>query len=118
MDPEGVDDMVSRLTGEQYRNVIDAKYKKANLNKVLEVNYEHLSNKQKRKLLTLLIKYETLFDGTQGTWRVLEYNIELKEGVKPYYGRPYMVRKAFGKAFRKETERLKKIGVLHRVNRS
>ena len=44
--PEEVDDMVSRLTREQYRNVIDAKYKKANLNEVLENNYEHLSNKQ------------------------------------------------------------------------
>ena len=117
-DPEGVDDMVSRLTGEQYRNVIDAKYKKANLNEVLEINYEHLSNKQKRKLLTLLSKYETLFDGTLGTWKGLEYDIELKEGVKPYYGRPYTVPKAFEKAFRKEIERLTKIGVLHRVNRS
>ena len=44
-DPEDVDDMVSQLTGEQYRNVIDAKYKKANLNKVLEFNYEYFSNK-------------------------------------------------------------------------
>ena len=45
-DPEDVNDMVSRLTGKQYRNVIDAKYKNANLNLVLECNYEHLSKKQ------------------------------------------------------------------------
>ena len=75
-DPEEVNDMVARLTGEQYRNVIDAKYKKANLNEILEVNYEHLSNKQKRKLLNVLLKYETLFDGTLGTWKGLEYNID------------------------------------------
>ena len=46
-DPEEVNDMVARLTGEQYRNVIDAKYKKANLNEVLECNYKHFSMKQK-----------------------------------------------------------------------
>jgi hypothetical protein len=39
----------------------------------------------------LLLKYESLFDGTLGDWNRLPISIELKEGVKPYHGRPYPI---------------------------
>ena len=63
-------------------------------------------------------KFETLFDGTLGTWKGTKYNIELQEGTKPYHGRPYSVPKAYEQSFRLEVDRLEEIGVLRKVNRS
>ena len=59
-----------------------------------------------------------MFDGTLGTWKDTKYNIELKENVKPYHGRPYSIPQAYEKQLRYEVERLVKIGVLRKVNRS
>jgi hypothetical protein len=39
----------------------------------------------------LLLKYETLFDGTLGDWNRPPVSIELKEGATPYHGRPYPI---------------------------
>ena len=38
-------------------------------------------------------KYETLFDGSLGHWTRTEYDIELKEGAKPYHARSYPIPK-------------------------
>jgi hypothetical protein len=56
--------------------------------------------------------------GTLGTWKGTKYNIELQKGAKPYHGRPYSVPKAYEQSFRLEVDRLEKIGVLRKVNRS
>jgi hypothetical protein len=53
----------------------------------------HLADDAKTKLHSLLKKYENLFDGTLGVWHNEPYNIELKEGVKPYHSRPFPVPK-------------------------
>ena len=58
----------------------------------------HLSLHDKNKLLELLKEFEELFDGTLGDWRTEPVSFELKEGAKPYHGRPYPVPK-----MRKET---------------
>ncbi len=42
------------------------------------------------KLLSLLLEYELLFDGTLGYWNRQPISIELKEGAKPYHGRTYL----------------------------
>ena len=78
----------------------------------------NLNTKQAELLETSLRKFETLFDGTLGKWTGSPFHIELKENMKPYHGRPYTVPQAYDQAFRKEVERLCKIGVLKRVNRS
>ena len=46
--------------------ILDAKYKKANLQSIVRDNCKHLSTNQQKKLLQLLKKYELLFDGTLG----------------------------------------------------
>jgi hypothetical protein len=46
--------------------ILDAKYKKADLQSTVRDNCKHLSADQQKKLLQLLKKYETLFDGTLG----------------------------------------------------
>ena len=44
--------------------ILDANYKKADLQSVVRDNCKHLKVDQQKKLLQLLRKYESLFDGT------------------------------------------------------
>ena len=71
-----------------------------------------------RPLLKLLRKFEPIFDGTLGTWDDKPYHIELQKDAKPYHAKPYPVPYKHEKMLRKEVERLCKIGVLKRMNRS
>ncbi len=71
--------------------ILDAKYDKADLPVIVRDNCSHLQPSHREKLLSLLLKYETLSDGTLGDWNRPPISIELKEGAKPYHGRPYPV---------------------------
>lgn len=97
--------------------ILDAKYKRADLYEVAQ-NTPHLSATQKKKLKELLQKYEPLFDGTIGTWKMSKYSIKLKEGATPYHGRPYQIPKAYKRQVRLEVDQLVKIGVLKKINHS
>jgi hypothetical protein len=111
-DPEAVQQDSKRL-----KKILDAKYEKANLPKIIE-GYSHLNKEQKNSLLKLLIKFESLFDGTLGMWKDTDYKIKLKENVKPYHARPYGIPKAYEATFKLEVERLCQLGVLKKINRS
>jgi hypothetical protein len=42
------------------------------------------------KLLSLLLKFEELFNSTLvGDWNLPHVSFEIKEGMKPYHGRAY-----------------------------
>ncbi len=60
----------------------------------------------------MLLKFESLFDGTLGDWKLLPVSIELKEGMKPYHGRPYPISHKHKALFMKEIKWLCNIGVL------
>jgi hypothetical protein len=60
----------------------------------------------------LLLKFKELFDGTLGDWKLLPVSFELKEGAKPYHGRPYPVPKIHKATLMKEIDCLILIGVL------
>ena len=49
------------------RVILYAKYEKADLHKVMENKYQHLTMTQRNELLELLQKIEEFFDGTLGT---------------------------------------------------
>jgi hypothetical protein len=66
--------------------ILDAKYSKADLQSVVRDNCKHLSTNQQKKLLQLLKKYESLFDGTLGDWKTKPVSFQLKEGASPYHG--------------------------------
>ena len=72
-------------------NILDAKYKKADLLSVVDTNCPHLSLPDQNKLLHLLTKYEDLFDSIQGDWNTEPVSFNLKDGAKPYNGRAYPV---------------------------
>jgi len=111
-EPESVLEDSDRIS-----KILDAKYDKANLDEVVETT-KHLTNVEKKTLLDMLRRHEELFDGTLGEWKGKPYHIQLKEGAEPYHARPFSVPKAYELTLRKEIERLCKIGVLKRVNRS
>jgi hypothetical protein len=102
---------------DRIREILEAKYEPADLEKVC-TSQSHLIVEQQRKLLNLLNKYADLFDGTLGKWNEAPIDIELKEGATPYHAKPYPIPRCHAETLRMEVERLVKLGVLKRVNRS
>jgi hypothetical protein len=98
--------------------ILDAKYDKANLQEIVKDNCSHLEPSQQEKLLSLLLDYETLFDGTLGDWNRPPISVEMKEGAKPYHGRPYPIPQIHKATLIKEINRLESIGVLKRQSSS
>jgi hypothetical protein len=72
----------------------------------------HLSTSHCNLLLALLLKLKELFDGTLGDWKLPPVSFELKEGTKPYHGRPYPIPKIHKATIIKEIHRLILIRVL------
>ena len=70
--------------------ILDASYKKADLQAVVDT-CTHLSSEEQKMLLELLTEYEPLFDGTLGAWKTTPVSFELKEGAKPYHGRAFPI---------------------------
>ena len=99
------------------QKILDAKYAPADLNAVVQA-CRHLTEDEKSQLHALLHKYKHLFDGTLGTWNNKPYNIELKEGAKPYHSRPFPVPKIHERTLKVKLDRLIKLGVLKRINDS
>ncbi len=62
--------------------ILDAKYDIADLPSIVKNNCAHLSTPHRNLLLGMLLKYEELFDGTLGVWKLPPVYIELKEGAK------------------------------------
>ena len=60
----------------------------------------------------MLTEFEELFDGTLGDWNTEHVSFELKEGTKPYHGRPFPVPKSHKATTIKELNRLCDLGVL------
>ena len=71
--------------------ILDANYEKADLAAVVSDNCGHLSPIQQSKLLDLLVKFEELFDGTLGDFKTPPVRFHLKEGERPYHGKPYPI---------------------------
>ena len=68
--------------------LLESKYKKVDLDKVVEKQKE-LNPTQQKTLLKLLKDYEVLFQGKLGAWKGPEISIELKDGVEPFHGKAY-----------------------------
>ena len=94
------------------------KMQKADLQSIVKNNCQHLSADNQKKLLQLLVRFESLFDGTLGDWRTKPVSFQLKEGASPYHGRAFPVPKIHKDVLIKEIERLCKLGVLERQNYS
>jgi hypothetical protein len=69
--------------------ILDAKYEKADLPAIIRENSSHLTASYREKLLSVLLRFELLFDGTLGDWKLPPVFFEQKEGMKPYHSRSY-----------------------------
>ncbi len=92
--------------------ILDATYDKANVPSIAKNNCAHLSTPHCNLLLALLLKFEELFDGMLGDWKLPPVFFELKEGAKLYHGRPYPIPKIHKATLMKENNPLLLIGVL------
>ncbi len=92
--------------------ILDAKYDKADLSSIVKNNCAHLSTPHRNSLLALLLKFEELFDGKLGDWKLPPVSFKLKEGAKLYHGRPYPIPKIHKATLMKDIDRLVLIGVL------
>ncbi len=50
--------------------ILDAKYEKADLPAIIKKNCSHLTATNREELLSVLLKFELLFDGTLGDWKL------------------------------------------------
>ena len=85
--------------------------KRQTSNQLFGTNCTHLSLRDQNKLLELLIEFEELFDGTLGDLNTKPVSFELREGTKPYHGRPFPVPRVHKGTTVKES-RLCDLGVL------
>ncbi len=102
----------TRSTTKQVVENLDAKYEKADIPAIVRENCSHLKVSDREKLLSVLLKFEWLFNGTLGDWNLLPVSFELKEGMKPYHGRPNPIPHKHKVILMKEIKRLCNIGVL------
>ena len=98
LEPESTQEATKRAV-----HILDAKYEKADLQSVVDTNCKHLSLDERQSLLDLLKDFEDLFDGTLGDWKTEPVSFELKEGAKPYHGRPYPVPKVHKETIKKRS---------------
>ncbi len=76
MEPKSTEEATNHLV-----QILDANYKKADLQAVVKDNCTHLSANKQKKLLELLTEFEPLFDGTLGAWNTMPVSFQLKEGA-------------------------------------
>ena len=100
---------------ERVTKILDAKYEKADLPKIVEENCSHLTDDQQRDLLALLEKHTPMFAGKLGQWKGEEVHFELEEGQTPWQGRPYPVPRVHEQTLRNEVQRLVDIDVIEPI---
>ena len=84
----------------------------------MEYQCQHLSPNEQERLLNVLRNFEGLFGGTLGTWKTPPVDLDLKDDAIPVCSCPYPVQRVHEAIFRKEVERLVKLGVLEELNDS
>ena len=75
---------------ERIKSILDAKYELANLNEIAK-SCSHLTQNEQLKLKILLQKYQSLFDGSLGTWVGNPYEIELRSDATPYHAKAFPI---------------------------
>jgi len=99
------------------KRILDAKCDKADIEKICEEQAE-LDEQRREQPAALLCKHEALFDGQLGRWHGQEVKLELQEGAKPCHACACDTPRCHMQTLKAEVERLVKIGVLKKANRS
>ncbi len=88
------------------------KYEQSDIPEIVRENCCHLDASDREKLLSMLLKFEFLFNGTLGDKNLLPVSLEIKEGMKPYHGRTYPILQKHKVILMKVIEWFCTIGVL------
>ena len=107
MESKIVKDATSRVT-----KIIDATYERADLNKRISTNCNHLSSEVQKLMLNLLKEFEPLFYGTLGDFQTNPVELELLPGSKSKHFKAFPVPKIHERTLKKEIDRLVNLGVL------
>ena len=108
---EDDDDGEENIESFHSTKILDVKYEKVDINDV--VNEQKYFNKsQKQKLIKVLEKYDTLFDGGLGHYTQSKIHIDLDPTVEPNHFKPYPIPNIHLPTFKKELDHLVDIGVL------
>ncbi len=102
----------TRCATKRMVKILDTMYEKADLPAIIRENCSHLTASEREKLFSVMLNFKLLFDGTLGDWKLPPVSFELKDGMKPYHGRPYPILHKHKAVLIKEIKRLCDIGVL------
>ena len=92
-------------------------HEKADLKQIMH-DCIYLNTAQQNNLYRLLLKYESLFNGTLGDWNTCLVSLDLKPGTTPCNRKAYPISRTYEQCLRKEAERLVSIGVLEKCSDS
>ncbi len=92
--------------------ILDAKYKKADIPKLVSTNCKHLSSLEQDLIVNWLPEFENLFYGTIGYWQTEPMFFKFKEGAESYHGWVYPVPQVHKAILKKEAEWLVGLGLL------
>jgi hypothetical protein len=67
----------TRSTTKRMVTILDTKYEKADLPAIIKENCSPLTASNREQLLSVLLKFESLFDGTLCDWKLLPVSFEL-----------------------------------------
>ena len=95
----------------------DNEYKAADLEQIV-AEQTQLTLQQCQQLLSLLKRFEDLFQGKLGTWNCPPVDLELKPGAMPYHEIPYTPLQAYLDQVKKECKCLCEVGVLRKIHHS
>ena len=98
--------------------ILDAKYEKADLKKVMTEKFQRLIPREREIILNILQKFEDFFNENLGTWNTTLVDLELNDDAMPVCSQPYPVPRVHEEIFRKEVERLLILGFLKESNDS
>ena len=95
----------------------ESKYESADLSDVV-AKCGHLNPIQQAKLLAVLTKHKSLFDGTLGKYNGPPVHLNLQDNMEPHRTRAYDIPHSQKDIFKTELDRLVEIGVLEPCGRS
>jgi hypothetical protein len=97
--------------------ILPADYKPVEIASVVE-KQTHLTAEEREKLHTMLLDFQTLFQGKRGHYNGDPIELELLPDAKPFYRKPFSIPKAYQQIMKAEIARLESIGLLNKVTSS
>jgi hypothetical protein len=98
--------------------ILDADYKKADLQKVIQNQAGHLNKTEQRELLDLLQRYEIHLRRHSRYMENQVNRLKVRKDATPVYSKPFQMPRSQEETLKTEVKRLVKLGVLRKINRS